>query len=75
MARAIARAEPSCPICMSAVSLSPPALGSAHRPIALLSCSHVFHQACIQAFEKFNILEACPCPVCRLQYQARTMHT
>ncbi|XP_039267228.2 RING finger protein 32-like isoform X1 [Styela clava] len=39
----------------------------------LLSCSHVFHKACIQAFERFTGKKTCP--MCRkIQYQARVVH-
>ncbi|NXG56123.1 RNF32 protein, partial [Hemiprocne comata] len=39
----------------------------------LLSCSHVFHKACLKAFEKFAGKESCP--VCRKeQYQTRVIH-
>uniref|UniRef100_A0A8I5TGA4 Ring finger protein 32 n=2 Tax=Hominidae TaxID=9604 RepID=A0A8I5TGA4_PONAB len=39
----------------------------------LLSCSHVFHKACLQAFEKFTNKKTCP--LCRKnQYQTRVIH-
>ncbi|XP_044534561.1 RING finger protein 32 [Gracilinanus agilis] len=39
----------------------------------LLSCSHVFHKACLQAFEKFTGKKTCP--LCRKQqYQTRVIH-
>ncbi|XP_007666045.1 RING finger protein 32 [Ornithorhynchus anatinus] len=39
----------------------------------LLSCSHVFHRACLQAFEKFTGKKTCP--LCRRQhYQTRVIH-
>uniref|UniRef100_G3TJG7 Ring finger protein 32 n=1 Tax=Loxodonta africana TaxID=9785 RepID=G3TJG7_LOXAF len=39
----------------------------------LLSCSHVFHRACLQAFEKFTNKKTCP--LCRKnQYQTRVIH-
>ncbi|XP_060489475.2 RING finger protein 32 isoform X3 [Panthera onca] len=39
----------------------------------LLSCSHVFHRACLQAFEKFANKKTCP--LCRKnQYQTRVIH-
>ncbi|XP_055997214.1 RING finger protein 32-like isoform X2 [Ostrea edulis] len=39
----------------------------------LLSCSHVFHRACLQAFERFTGKKTCP--MCRKeQYQTRVIH-
>ncbi|GCC31901.1 RING finger protein 32 [Chiloscyllium punctatum] len=39
----------------------------------LLSCSHVFHRICMQAFEKFSGRKSCP--MCRKeQYQTRVIH-
>lgn len=39
----------------------------------LLSCSHVFHRACLQAFERFTGKKTCP--MCRReQYQTRVIH-
>ncbi|XP_054582227.1 RING finger protein 32 isoform X3 [Eptesicus fuscus] len=53
-----------CPICREEFQL---------RPQVLLSCSHVFHRACLQAFEKFTSKKTCP--LCRKsQYQTRVIH-
>ncbi|XP_016052493.1 PREDICTED: RING finger protein 32 [Miniopterus natalensis] len=53
-----------CPICKEEFQL---------RPQVLLSCSHVFHRACLQAFEKFTSKKTCP--LCRKsQYQTRVIH-
>ncbi|XP_058579649.1 RING finger protein 32 isoform X7 [Neofelis nebulosa] len=53
-----------CPICKEEFEL---------RPQVLLSCSHVFHRACLQAFEKFANKKTCP--LCRKnQYQTRVIH-
>ncbi|XP_041371978.1 RING finger protein 32-like [Gigantopelta aegis] len=39
----------------------------------LLSCTHVFHRACLQAFERFTGRKTCP--MCRReQYQTRVIH-
>ncbi|XP_024248874.1 RING finger protein 32 isoform X2 [Oncorhynchus tshawytscha] len=39
----------------------------------LLSCSHVFHRACLQAFERFSGRKCCP--MCRKeQYETRVIH-
>ncbi|XP_025958706.1 RING finger protein 32 isoform X3 [Dromaius novaehollandiae] len=43
------------------------------QPQVLLSCSHVFHKACLKAFEKFTGKKSCP--MCRKkQYQTRVIH-
>ncbi|XP_037691664.1 RING finger protein 32 isoform X2 [Choloepus didactylus] len=53
-----------CPICKEEFGL---------HPQVLLSCSHVFHRACLQAFEKFTNKKTCP--LCRKnQYQTRIIH-
>uniref|UniRef100_A0A8C0D307 Ring finger protein 32 n=1 Tax=Balaenoptera musculus TaxID=9771 RepID=A0A8C0D307_BALMU len=53
-----------CPICKEEFEL---------RPQVLLSCSHVFHRACLQAFEKFANKKTCP--LCRKnQYQTKVIH-
>lgn len=39
----------------------------------LLSCSHVFHKTCLQAFERFSRRKLCP--MCRKeQYETRVIH-
>ena len=52
--------------------------GHSSRPIrrhrVLLSCSHVFHQTCLEAFEEFAVGERKHlCPVCRTHYQKRLL--
>ncbi|KAM4606197.1 RING finger protein 32 [Polymixia lowei] len=43
------------------------------QPQVLLSCSHVFHRACLRAFERFSGRKCCP--VCRKeQYETRVIH-
>nr|XP_021141255.1 RING finger protein 32 isoform X4 [Columba livia] len=43
------------------------------QPQVLLSCSHVFHKACLKAFEKCRGKKCCP--MCRKeQYQTRVIH-
>ncbi|NXL01485.1 RNF32 protein, partial [Mesembrinibis cayennensis] len=43
------------------------------QPQVLLSCSHIFHKACLKAFEKFTGKKFCP--TCRKeQYQTRVIH-
>ncbi|XP_037372322.1 RING finger protein 32 isoform X2 [Talpa occidentalis] len=53
-----------CPVCREDFEL---------RPQVLLSCSHVFHRACLQAVERFTGKKTCP--LCRKdQYQTRVIH-
>ncbi|TDG97364.1 hypothetical protein EPR50_G00225320 [Perca flavescens] len=43
------------------------------QPQVLLSCSHVFHRACLKAFERFSGRKCCP--MCRKeQYETRVIH-
>ncbi|KAM4026935.1 RING finger protein 32 isoform 1-T5 [Anomaloglossus baeobatrachus] len=61
-----------CPICI--MPLSPNTeeqQGPSIRPTVLLSCSHVFHHACLQAFEEFSLGERLVCPLCRSPYQKK----
>ncbi|CAM9582424.1 unnamed protein product [Ectocarpus sp. 4 AP-2014] len=48
----------------------PPRAVRKQRERLLLSCSHVFHEACLKAFEGFNIYEVHLCPVCRQEYES-----
>ncbi|CAM9262582.1 unnamed protein product [Ectocarpus sp. 8 AP-2014] len=48
----------------------PPRAVRKQRERFLLSCSHVFHKACLKAFEGFNIYEVHLCPVCRQEYES-----
>ena len=57
------RKDAFCPICMCAFSEG--------REV-LLSCSHMFHQACLSAFEKFMKSDERCCPICRTsRYQKK----
>lgn len=31
----------------------------------LLSCSHIFHEACLSSFERFTKKDILSCPICR----------
>ena len=60
------RKDAFCPICMEAFNQG--------REV-LLSCSHMFHYACLQAFEKFMARDARTCPICRSgNYQKKLTH-
>ncbi|XP_020568321.1 RING finger protein 32 [Oryzias latipes] len=66
-----------CPICLTALwdTSFPRASGiSAHlhpRPTLLLSCSHLFHQFCLEAFEAFIADRRPTCPLCRSPYHKK----
>ncbi|KAM5157414.1 RING finger protein 32 [Mantella aurantiaca] len=62
-----------CPICITPLNYNEDHRGqSSPRPIVLLSCSHVFHHACLQAFEDFSVGKCHICPLCRSPYQKKT---
>lgn len=62
----LAREEQTCPICMGSLAKS------RQQECTLLSCTHVFHTQCIEAFERFAASDggasAPQCPVCRSEY-------
>ena len=61
--RAGERDEAFCPICM---------VGFNQGNEVLLSCSHMFHRACILSFEKYTQQKERLCPMCRFpEYQKR----
>ena len=45
-----------------------------HRAALLLSCTHVFHQACLETFEAFTEgLTQAVCPLCRSLYNKKLL--
>ena len=61
--KALVRCEEKCPICMCGFKQTK------KRSKVLLSCSHIFHEKCIEAFEKYNADKLIhSCPVCRSAY-------
>ncbi|KAL6097734.1 rnf32 [Pungitius sinensis] len=65
-----------CPICLTALcgpSL-PTDAGTSSRHTALLSCSHLFHRLCLEAFEAFSIESRPCCPLCRSIYHKKITH-
>ncbi|KAL9967030.1 hypothetical protein ACROYT_G025186 [Oculina patagonica] len=72
--QAVNRCVTDCPICI--MPLSDQGLykkNSSSRPIVLLSCSHVFHATCLEAFEEFSLDKRHVCPVCRSLYHKKTL--
>ncbi|XP_039982512.1 RING finger protein 32 [Xiphias gladius] len=66
-----------CPICLNALcSLNLPTEAGRsnhqqHRRTVLLSCSHLFHQLCLEAFEAFTANSRPSCPLCRSVYHKK----
>nr|KAF6470234.1 ring finger protein 32 [Molossus molossus] len=76
-AQALRRETSECSICLTPLSLSS---GRSQRPreTALLSCSHVFHHACLRALEQFSWGDSSPfhaCPLCRSCYQKKILES
>lgn len=72
--QAVQRSVTDCPICI--MPLCDEGLyrnDSPSRPTVLLSCSHVFHATCLQAFEEFSLDKHHVCPVCRSLYQKKIL--
>ncbi|KAM6134390.1 RING finger protein 32 [Pterocles gutturalis] len=69
-----------CPICIMPLgpTVHPARLFSGNsnqfsRQTVLLSCSHLFHHTCLQAFEEFSLGERHSCPLCRSHYQKKIL--
>ncbi|XP_045917576.1 RING finger protein 32 [Micropterus dolomieu] len=66
-----------CPICLTALcsqSIPTEAATSNHRQrrhAVLLSCSHLFHQLCLEAFEAYSTESRPSCPLCRSVYHKK----
>jgi hypothetical protein len=58
-----ARGLGDCPVCLNACTEA--------EPLALLSCTHVFHSRCLDSFETFSLQTTCKCPVCRAPHYRR----
>ncbi|XP_032228491.2 RING finger protein 32 [Nematostella vectensis] len=77
--KAVERCTTDCPICIMPLAQQglynreTSACAGKHRPSVLLSCSHVFHMTCLQAFEEFTTSTKHVCPVCRATYQKRVL--
>lgn len=62
------RGETECAICLAPLAAQREAQG-----VCLLSCSHIFHAACVASFERFEQGRGgqASCPVCRSLYSRR----
>jgi len=71
---AIERGISDCPICITPMHIAALSnnqnIGETElKIVALLSCSHLFHETCIASFEEFCEGRTFMCPVCRSPYQ------
>lgn len=79
--QALHRETSECSICLTPLSLSsdrPRGPSGTGRETALLSCSHVFHHACLLALEQFSWGDSSPfhaCPLCRSCYQKKVLES
>jgi len=97
LSRARERSDQECAICMNDFSTVLPrchheeeeeeeedCIVRMKKARVILSCSHVFHQSCLSAFERFNLAssqtlssnrrpQGCVCPMCRASYEKRNL--
>ncbi|KAG8506112.1 RING finger protein 32, partial [Galemys pyrenaicus] len=74
--QALQRDGSECPICLTPLCVRGAGGGTPAREAVLLSCSHLFHHACLLALEEFALGDALPlhsCPLCRACYQKRVL--
>ncbi|XP_071942226.1 RING finger protein 32-like [Antedon mediterranea] len=78
--KALKRADTDCPICIMPLEGSPDDSSPrpspdrlAKRQTVLLSCTHVFHNVCLSAFEELSFIERNVCPVCRSGYHKHVL--
>ncbi|NWW48586.1 RNF32 protein, partial [Pedionomus torquatus] len=69
-----------CPICIMPLGptahpahISPGNSSQFSRQVVLLSCSHLFHHTCLEAFEEFSMGGQRMCPLCRSPYQKKIL--
>ncbi|KAL2085599.1 hypothetical protein ACEWY4_018919 [Coilia grayii] len=75
--QAVQRETRDCPICLTSLWPEEPRRGTRRgrepRRVLLLSCSHLFHQPCLEAFELFCPETRPTCPLCRAAYSKRLL--
>ncbi|XP_051572982.1 RING finger protein 32 [Myxocyprinus asiaticus] len=65
--KAVQRGVQDCPICLNSLNTHN-CMSKDGRNVLLLSCSHLFHEPCLQAFELFCQEVKPTCPLCRSRY-------
>lgn len=76
--QALHRETHECPICLTPLSGSSDCHHESPRETVLLSCSHMFHHACLLALEEFSWGDSSPlhtCPLCRSCYQKKILES
>ncbi|KAI9193155.1 uncharacterized protein BJ171DRAFT_303707 [Polychytrium aggregatum] len=63
--------DSNCTICLGPIR--PRAHSKRPKRLALTSCSHVFHEPCLESFERFADAGSRVCPVCRSPYQRQEL--
>jgi len=58
-----------CPICLMPINED----SVKERPVALLSCAHLFHYTCLKMFEDCELFHLHHCPVCRHVYTKKKL--
>lgn len=58
-----------CPICLMPVDEG----SMRERPVALLSCAHLYHYVCLQMYEECELVKFRHCPVCRSVYTKKKL--
>ena len=60
-----------CPICLMLINED----SVKERPVALLSCAHLFHYVCLKMYEDCELVSIRHCPVCRHVYTKKVLKT
>ncbi|KAJ8419139.1 hypothetical protein AAFF_G00006380 [Aldrovandia affinis] len=72
--KAVRRETRDCPVCLNPLCAAGVGTGGpeeGRRRVLLLSCSHLFHLCCLEAFERFCLEGQPVCPLCRSLYRKR----
>ncbi|KAJ8277599.1 hypothetical protein GJAV_G00077370 [Gymnothorax javanicus] len=69
--KAVRQEAGDCPICLTPLCVGMRGVDEGQRNVLLLSCSHLFHLCCLEAFESFCLEGRPVCPLCRSVYHKR----
>jgi RING-type zinc-finger len=64
------RGTDSCPICLQAIRVPAAFVTRLRKPLLLLDCSHVYHESCLQSFQRCGRVD---CPECRSEYNSKVL--